>query len=63
MGLIKRLMDARQSARSVLPVLQRIRSVSFALYAEDVLLPHMHPQDTGFYVDVGTFHPQVLSNT
>ena len=63
MGLIKRLMGARQSARSVLPVLQRLRSVSFALYAEDVLLPHMHPQDTGFYVDVGAFHPQVLSNT
>ncbi len=63
MGFVRRLLDAGHGVRGVLPVLQRIRSVSFALYAEDVLLPHMHPQGTGFYVDVGAFHPQMLSNT
>jgi len=63
MGLIKRAMDTGHSLRGVLPVLQRIRSVSFALYGEDVLMSHLQPQRTGSYVDVGAFHPQVLSNT
>ncbi len=63
MGLIKRLLGTGHSARGVLPVLQRIKSVSFAMYAEDVLMSHMRPQGTGFYVDVGAFHPQMHSNT
>ena len=63
MGLIKRLLNTGHGARGVLPVLQRIKSVSFAMYAEDVLIPHMRPQGTGFYVDVGAFHPQMHSNT
>lgn len=63
MGLFKRLWDTGSSARGVLPVLQRIKSVSFAMYAEDVLMSHMRPQGTGFYVDIGAFHPQMHSNT
>ncbi len=51
------------TARGVLPVLQRIKSVSFAMYAEDVLMSHMRPQGAGFYGDVGAFHPQMHSNT
>lgn len=63
MGFIERLLDAGHGARGVLPVLQRIRSVSFSMYAEDLLLSHMRPQGAGFYVDVGAFHPRILSNT
>ena len=63
MGLIKRLLDRSSGARGVLPVLQRIKSVSFAMYAEDLLVSHMRPQGTGSYVDVGAFHPQMHSNT
>lgn len=63
MDLIKQLMGAQHGLSGILPVLQRIRSVSFAQFAEDVLLSHMHPQASGFYVDVGAFHPQVHSNT
>ncbi len=63
MGLIKRLLDTGSSARGVLPVLQRIKSVSFAMYAEDLLMSHMRPQSAGFYVDIGAFHPQMHSNT
>ena len=63
MDLIKQLMDAQHGLSGVLPVLQRIRSVSFAQYAEDVLLSHMYPQAKGFYVDVGAFHPKIHSNT
>lgn len=63
MDFFKRLLKAGHGARGVFPVLQRIRSVSFAMYAEDLLLSHMRPQDAGFYVDVGAFQPRVLSNT
>ncbi len=63
MGLLDRLMDTGNSARGVFPVLRRIKSVSFAMYAEDVLMSHMRPQGRGFYVDVGAFHPQMHSNT
>ncbi len=51
------------AVRGVLPVVRRIPSVSFSFYAEDGLLAHMCPQSTGFYVDVGAFHPQMHSNT
>jgi FkbM family methyltransferase len=63
MDLIRRLLNTGYSARGVLPVLQRIKSVSFAMYAEDLLISHMRPQGRGFYVDVGAFHPQMHSNT
>jgi FkbM family methyltransferase len=64
-GLISRLshMRLKEGARSVVPILRRIPSMSFSFYAEDVLLPHMRPQSSGFYVDVGAFHPRVHSNT
>ena len=63
MKLIKHLTNSRLGLSVLLPILQRIRSVSFAYYAEDLLLSHLCPQRTGSYVDVGAFHPRELSNT
>ena len=48
---------------NILPVATRLRSVSFAQYAEDLILYHMSPQREGFYVDVGAYHPRQFSNT
>lgn len=45
-------------------VLSRIRSVSFAQYAEDVLLYQtFRPRAHGVYCDVGAYHPSQSSNT
>ena len=49
--------------RNAVPILRRIRTVSFAQYAEDLLIHHMHPLARGFYVDVGAYRPQEKSNT
>ena len=63
MKLVDSLPNLGHYARGVGPVLKRIKSVSFAFYAEDLILSHMRPRSRGFYVDVGAFHPQTLSNT
>lgn len=64
-GLLNNLgaQGLRESIRNIGPIVARIRSVSFSLYGEDLLLHHMQPQRQGFYVDVGAFHPRTLSNT
>lgn len=49
--------------RNVVPIIKRIRTVSFSQYAEDLLIHHMHPLHHGFYVDVGAYHPLKFSNT
>ena len=50
-------------AKGALPLAERLRSVSFAQYAEDTLLHHLNPQREGFYIDVGAYHPWDGSNT
>jgi len=50
-------------ARGALPLAQRLRSFTFAQYAEDTLLYQLHPQRQGFYLDVGAYHPWQGSNT
>jgi FkbM family methyltransferase len=42
---------------------RRWRSISFAQYSEDVLLRAFYPTSKGLYVDVGAYHPSILSNT
>lgn len=42
---------------------QRLRSFTFAQYAEDTLLYQLQPQREGFYIDVGAYHPWQGSNT
>lgn len=49
--------------RAAFPLLRRIRSVSFSQYGEDLLFSFLHPRRTGFYVDVGAYHPWMESNT
>ena len=39
------------------------RTISFSQYGEDAILWHLKPQPRGFYIDVGAFHPRILSNT
>ncbi len=53
----------KDAVGGLLPVLRRIRSVSFSQYGEDLLLPHLRPRRRGFYVDVGAFDPRMHSNT
>jgi FkbM family methyltransferase len=48
--------------RNVPAVSKHVR-VSFAQYAEDLILSQMRPQSRGFYVDVGAYHPRSGSNT
>jgi FkbM family methyltransferase len=50
-------------ARSVIPIVERLRSITFSQYSEDILLYHLLPQKAGFYVDVGAHHPWRDSNT
>jgi FkbM family methyltransferase len=50
-------------ARGALPLAQRLRSFTFAQYAEDTLLYLLQPQREGFYVDVGAYHPWQGSNS
>ena len=47
------------------PVLKGFKSPSFAQYGEDAVLAGVRPQEAGvgFYVDVGSFHPTLYSNT
>ena len=53
----------REWGRAASSVARHLRSVSFSNYGEDVVLYHMKPQRQGFYLDVGAYHPQRLSNT
>jgi len=53
----------KERLQQIGPILSRLRSISFSFYAEDLLIYHLQPQQTGFYVDVGAFHPRDLSNT
>jgi hypothetical protein len=64
-GVRRYLADARvqDGIRGVVPMLRRVRSVSFSQYGEDLLLTHMKPLGNGLYVDVGAFHPWEHSNT
>ncbi len=48
--------------RSLPSVLNYVR-VSFAQYAEDLILSQMEPESRGFYVDVGACQPRSGSNT
>jgi FkbM family methyltransferase len=46
------------------PIRRRMRTISFAQYAEDALLYTLFaPAPRGFYIDVGAHHPWHLSNT
>lgn len=56
----QRLLELR---RSFLPLLRRLRTVSFSQYGEDLLLRNLVPQESGFYIDVGAYHPWRDSNT
>ena len=61
---ISRLQQVRRLGAAFGPIRQRMRTISFAQYGEDVLLytlfaPALH----GFYIDVGAHHPWRLSNT
>jgi FkbM family methyltransferase len=38
-------------------------TISFSQYGEDTILWHLNPQSHGFYIDVGAYHPRILSNT
>ncbi|MEM9224942.1 MAG: FkbM family methyltransferase [Pseudomonadota bacterium] len=55
---------SRLGPRAVTALLSRIKTLSFSQYAEDSLLAaNLHPARTGFYVDVGSYHPWRFSNT
>jgi FkbM family methyltransferase len=45
------------------PVVRSLRSVSFSQYGEDKLLDFFWPERSGFYIDVGAYHPWKESNT
>ena len=49
--------------RSAFPLFRRIRSISFSQYGEDLLFSLLHPRASGFYLDVGAYHPWMKSNT
>ena len=50
-------------AGATIPVLKTLKSLSFSQYGEDVILAHFIPSNTGFYIDVGAYHPWQFSNT
>ena len=51
------------TAKAISAVRRRWRSISFAQYAEDVLISILFPRRCGVYVDVGAYHPSDASNT
>ena len=54
----------RLGPRALRALLNRIRTVSLSQYGEDALVAaNLHPERTGFYVDVGSYHPWRFSNT
>jgi FkbM family methyltransferase len=64
-ALRRRLGRCLQDAlRGAAPLVRSARSISFSQYGEDVLLSvTLLPRSTGFYVDVGAYHPWKGSNT
>ncbi len=44
-------------------LLESARSISFSQYSEDTLIYPLIPQKSGFYVDIGAYHPWRNSNT
>jgi FkbM family methyltransferase len=56
-------MGMRDATRAALPVFNQLGSVSFSQYGEDVVLRNFWPAQTGFYIDVGAYHPWQFSNT
>lgn len=59
-----RLQQMARLGAALGPIQQRIRTISFAQYGEDVLLYTLFaPAPRGFYIDVGAHHPWRLSNT
>jgi FkbM family methyltransferase len=49
--------------RAIPQLIRAIPSINFSSFAEDKIVFQLLPADTGFYVDVGAFHPIVGSNT
>ena len=53
----------RVRPRAIRHVVRALPSISFSYSGEDKLISLLRPCPTGFYVDVGAFHPIVGSNT
>ena len=63
-GMLKRLRGLRRVRPRAIPhVIRALPSLAFSFLGEDKLISLLCPCPTGFYVDVGAFHPIVGSNT
>ena len=63
MAMHRRIQQLSELRRSFVPLLRCLTTISFSQYGEDVLLHSLVPQQRGFYVDVGAYHPWRSSNT
>jgi FkbM family methyltransferase len=60
MSYWSRIFDLR---RGLTAIMGAARSISFSQYSEDTLVYTLVPKRSGFYIDVGAYHPWRGSNT